>query len=46
MEDYNQIEASKCLEKSDTLLLLLFQISETLVTDICNVRLRYLSVAV
>ena len=46
MEDYNRTEASKCLEKSDTLLLLLFQISETLVTDICNARLRYLSVAV
>lgn len=34
MEDYNRTEASKCLEKSDTLLLLLFQISVTLVSDI------------
>ena len=42
MEDYNRTEASKCLEKSDTLLLLLFQISVTLVSDICNTRFRYL----
>ena len=48
MEDYNQIEASKCLEKSGTLLLLLFQISvtlvsdtETLVSDIYQLRFRY-----
>jgi len=41
MEDYNQIEASKCLEKSDTLLLLLFQISVTLVSDIYQLRFRY-----